>query len=70
MNKCAAPHFRTSAFVNVIKDNQPSQEVQLSYHVMTDDSFGYGVVAAKDVNRRQGHAVLDEVASLFRKMFV
>uniref|UniRef100_A0A0A9WDL2 Vesicle-associated membrane protein 7 n=1 Tax=Lygus hesperus TaxID=30085 RepID=A0A0A9WDL2_LYGHE len=70
VNKCATAHFRTSAFIGVTRDSNPTEEVQLSYHIMTDDSFGYGVVASKDVSRRAGHAALDEIAALFRKMFI
>ncbi|KAG5505780.1 hypothetical protein JKF63_05116 [Porcisia hertigi] len=68
--RCSAPHFRTSAFLNVTSDDNPTQEVTLSYHLMTDDALGYGIVGAKAVGRREGHAALDEMAALFRKMFV
>ncbi|CAJ1024214.1 Synaptobrevin, putative [Leishmania lindenbergi] len=70
VSRCSAPHFRTSAFLNVTADRDPTQEVALSYHLMTDDALGYGVIGAKAVGRREGHAALDELAALFKKMFV
>lgn len=70
VSRCSAPHFRTSAFFNVTADKDPNQEVTLSYHLMTDDVFGYGIIGAKAVSRRDGHAALDELAALFKKMFV
>lgn len=70
VSKCTAPHFRTSAYLNVTSDDVHANEVQLSYHVLTDDAVGYGIIAAKEVSRRQGHAALDELAALFKKMFV
>lgn len=70
VSRCSAPHFRTSAFLNVTADRDPTQEVTLSYHIMTDDALGYGVIGAKAVSRREGHAALDELAALFKKMFV
>ncbi|KAG5506148.1 hypothetical protein GH5_05831 [Leishmania sp. Ghana 2012 LV757] len=70
VSRCSAPHFRTSAFLNVTADSDPTQEVALSYHLMTDDALGYGIIGAKAVGRREGHAALDELAALFKKMFV
>lgn len=70
VSRCSAPHFRTSAFLNVTADRDPTQEVALSYHIMTDDALGYGIICAKGVSRREGHATLDELAALFKKMFV
>ncbi|AIN98227.1 vesicule-associated membrane protein, putative [Leishmania panamensis] len=70
VSRCSAPHFRTSAFLSVTADRDPTQEVTLSYHLMTDDALGYGVIGAKAVGRREGHAALDELAALFKKMFV
>ncbi|KPI83776.1 putative vesicule-associated membrane protein [Leptomonas seymouri] len=70
VSRCSAPHFRTSAFLNVTADHDPTQEVTLSYHIMTDGDLGYGVIGAKSINRREGHAALDELAELFKKMFV
>ncbi|KAG5502481.1 hypothetical protein JIQ42_05359 [Leishmania sp. Namibia] len=70
VSRCSAPHFRTSAFLNVTADSDPTQEVTLSYHIMTDDALGYGIIGAKAVGRREGHAALDELAALFKKMFV
>ncbi|KAG5479853.1 hypothetical protein LSCM4_05861 [Leishmania orientalis] len=70
VSRCSAPHFRTSAFLNVTADSDPTQEVTLSYHLMTDDALGYGIIGAKAVGRREGHAALDELAALFKKMFV
>lgn len=70
VSRCSAPHFRTSAFLNVTADRDPTQEVTLSYHIMTDDALGYGIIGAKGVSRREGHAALDELAALFKKMFV
>ncbi|GET88388.1 vesicule-associated membrane protein, putative [Leishmania tarentolae] len=70
VSRCSAPHFRTSAFLNVTADKDPKQEVTLSYHLMTDDALGYGIISAKTVSRRDAHAALDELAALFKKMFV
>ncbi|KPA78310.1 putative Vesicule-associated membrane protein [Leptomonas pyrrhocoris] len=70
VSRCSAPHFRTSAFLNVIADRDPTEEVALSYHIMTDDALGYGIIGAKGVSRREGHAALDELAALFKRMFV
>lgn len=70
VSRCSAPHFRTSAFLNVTADRDPTQEVSLSYHIMTDDALGYGVIGARSLSRREGHAALDELAALFKKMFV
>lgn len=70
VSRCSAPHFRTSAFLNVTADRDPTHEVTLSYHLMTDDALGYGVIGARTVSRREGHAALDELAALFKKMFV
>ncbi|KAK7194919.1 vesicle-associated membrane protein [Novymonas esmeraldas] len=70
VSRCSAPHFRSSAFLNVTADRDPTQEVTLSYHIMTDDALGYGVIGATAVSRREGHAALDDLAALFKKMFV
>ncbi|EPY31190.1 vesicle-associated membrane protein 7 [Strigomonas culicis] len=70
VSRCGAPHFRTSAFLQVASDASPSQEVQLSYHIMTDEALGYAVLCTKSMSRREGHAVLDDLSVLFNKMFV
>lgn len=69
-SKCAASHFRTSLFINVTSDSDPTKEIALSYHVMTDDALGYGIICGKAMARLQGHSALDELAALFKKMFV
>ncbi|EPY42662.1 vesicle-associated membrane protein 7 [Angomonas deanei] len=37
---------------------------------MTDDTTGFAVLCGKSVSRREGQAALDDLSSLFRKMFV
>lgn len=70
VDRCAAPFFRTSAFLNVTADDNPAHEIKLSYHVMTDDALGFALVGMQGISRRQGHAAVDEMAALFHKMFV
>lgn len=69
-SRCGAPHFRTSAQINVTSETDPATEIPLSYHIMTDDAIGYGLVAAQGVSRFRGFSALDELAALFKKMFV
>lgn len=69
-SKCTAPHFRTSAFLNATSDADPTKEIELSYHVLTDDGLGYAVLGDRNIARRQGHALLDAVSEKFRQMFL
>lgn len=81
VSKCAAPHFRTSSFLTVLEDDTTSgssargfgfdaKEISLSFHVLTDDALGFAILGDQTISRRDGHAVLNETAALFRKMFV
>ncbi|CCW62952.1 unnamed protein product [Phytomonas sp. EM1] len=70
VSKCVAPHFRTSSFLNVTSDLDPTKEVQLSYHITTDEALGFALICGKDVGRRHAQSTLDELTALFHKMFV
>ncbi|CCW70346.1 unnamed protein product [Phytomonas sp. Hart1] len=70
VSKCIAPHFRTSSFLNVTSDLDPTKEVQLSYHITTTEAMGFALICGKDVSRRHAQNTLDELTALFNKMFV
>eukprot|EP00796_Vickermania_ingenoplastis_P010070 gene10070-7040_t len=60
---CKVPEFAVS-------DNRTVDGEAYSFHVMTDEELGFVILAGKSISRVKGLEALQEVSSLFRRMFV
>lgn len=66
ISRCTAPNFRTSSFLSDSSDAAK----RFGFHILSDDEIAFAILSEEGTTRRSAHIALDDVAKLFKKMFV
>lgn len=63
-------HQYASAPQFAVADTREYEGMMYSFYVITDDTLGFVLLTGSSVSRARGHRVLQEVSTLFYRMFV